>query len=57
MRLFYYIFILLLLQNCTTVEVTKEIIKNFKEEIGNFMMVKPKDSDFKDLLMILNKAA
>ena len=27
MRLFYYIFILLLLQNCTTVEVTKEIIK------------------------------
>ena len=37
--------------------VTKEIIKNFKEEIGNFMMVKPKDSDFKDLLMILTKAA
>ena len=35
----------------------KSIIENFKEEINKFIIIKPKASDFKILLMILNKAA
>ena len=37
--------------------VAKSIIENFKEEINKFIIIKPKASDFKILLMILNKAA
>ena len=37
--------------------VAKSIISNFREEINKFIIIKPKASDFKILLMILNKAA
>ena len=36
---------------------SKDIIKNFKKEVGNFVMVKPKSSNFNELLTILTKAA
>ena len=35
----------------------KNIIDNYKEEIKNFMMVKPKASNYKDLLNLLTKVA
>jgi glutamate synthase (NADPH/NADH) large chain len=37
--------------------IAKSIILNFKEEINKFIIIKPKASDFKSLLAILNKAA
>ena len=37
--------------------VAKSIILNFKKEINKFIIIKPKASDFKSLLAILNKAA
>ena len=37
--------------------IAKSIISNFKEEINKFIIIKPKASDFKSLLAILNKAA
>ena len=37
--------------------IAKSIILNFKEEINKFVIIKPKASDFKSLLVILTKAA
>ena len=37
--------------------VAKSIILNFKKEIDKFIIIKPKASDFKSLLVILTKAA
>ena len=37
--------------------VAKSIILNFKEEINKFVIIKPRASDFKSLLVILTKAA
>ena len=36
---------------------SEKIINNFKNEIKTFVMVKPKDSNFNDILNILTKAA
>ena len=37
--------------------IAKSIILNFKEEINKFVIIKPRASDFKSLLVILTKAA
>ncbi|MBT5116947.1 MAG: hypothetical protein HOM30_03530 [Gammaproteobacteria bacterium] len=37
--------------------LAKSIISNYKQELDKFVIIKPKASDFKVLLALLNKAA
>jgi glutamate synthase domain-containing protein 3 len=37
--------------------IAENIINNYKEEIKNFMIVKPKASSYKELLTLITKVA